>query len=89
MYIYIVHVHVCIHSVHVTFTNTSEMLSIVGERESAHVKLQAHTALQYVQCGLLREGEGEGEGEGERERERERERESPVHITRRARYTRQ
>ena len=29
---------------------TSEMLSIVGERESA--KLEAHTALRYVLCGL-------------------------------------
>ena len=32
--------------------NTSGMLSIVGERESAHAKLEARMALRYEQCGL-------------------------------------
>ena len=31
---------------------TSGMLSIVGERESVHGKLEARTALRYVPCGL-------------------------------------
>ena len=31
---------------------TSGMLSIVGERESAHGKLEARTALRYVPCVL-------------------------------------
>ena len=67
-------------------TTCSGMLSIVGKREM-HAKLEARSALRYVQCGLhihiyiyiyI-----------ERERERERERKSPVHITRRTRYVRQ
>ena len=54
---------------------TSGMLSIVGEQESVHAKLEARMALPYVQCGLhiyiyiYRK--------------------SPVHITRRAHYARQ
>ena len=40
------------HSVNHTRCITSGMLSIVGTRESAHAKLEARTALQYVQCGL-------------------------------------
>ena len=31
---------------------TSGMLSIVGERESVHAKLEARTPLRYVQYGL-------------------------------------
>ena len=31
---------------------TSGMQSIVGERESAHAKLEAHTALRYEQCRI-------------------------------------
>ena len=44
------------------------MLSIVGERESVHAKLEARTALRYVQCGI--------HIYIYREREREREREN-------------
>ena len=33
-------------------STTSEILSFVGEWESAHAKLEARTALRYVQCGL-------------------------------------
>ena len=36
----------------ITLLLTSEMLSIVGKWESAHAKLEACTALRYVQCGL-------------------------------------
>ena len=61
--------------------STSGILSIVAKRESVHAKLEARTALRYVQCGL--------HIYIYRERERERERKSPVHITRRARYARQ
>ena len=31
---------------------TSGTLSIVGEQESTHAKLEARMALRYVQCGL-------------------------------------
>ena len=31
---------------------TSGMLSIFGDRESAHAKLEARTTLRYVQCQL-------------------------------------
>ena len=30
------------------YRRTSEMLSIVGERDSAHAKLEARTAIRYV-----------------------------------------
>ena len=36
----------------ITLLLTSEMVSIVGERESVHAKLEARMALWYVQCGL-------------------------------------
>ena len=35
-----------------SYMHTSGMLSIVGERESAHAKLEACTALWYGQCGM-------------------------------------
>ena len=46
-------VSTCIYTPHtICIINTSGMLSIVGERESVHAKLEACTALQYEQCGI-------------------------------------
>ena len=62
----------CIISFSMDSTVTSGMPSIVGERECAHAKLEARTALRYV---LDSEGYIYIY-----------ERKYPVHITRRARY---
>ena len=56
-----------------SYMHTSGMLSIVGERESAHAKLEACTALWYGQCGMDSVGYIYIYIYRERERERERE----------------
>ena len=40
----------------INYTHTSGMVHIVGERKSAHVKLEARITLRYVQCPSLIRG---------------------------------
>ena len=54
-------VYVC-DCTHLNVIHTSEILSIVDERESTRAKLEARTTLRYVQCRLHRGREGGREG---------------------------